>query len=665
MSTNSPQRINLNPSEAAAGVVPDTRRSRPLFFDGKFLTAADLNSELNYFLVRQADLARSLGFGVVDGLRVAVANQTASGVGSAAASLRISAGHGLTPAGEVVFLPADLTVDLSDAARLENLNAAFGLAQKPQQPFTELSGLFVVGLRPVEYTANPTPVFPPSLQGNQSLSDGEIIEATAVTLVPYDSAAGVGNPAQARTRAAREIFLNQTPPKLPADVLPLAMIFLRGGTLVWVDEFLVRREAGDDDRFGFGFAPRALAEAHFFHYQQLLATVPAPQRSGRLAAADFFEILPPGGPLPKGVVNLDDFTQAFFPPEARVDLTIVPEDELTRLMEESLDLPPLDLSLKPEDNDALAVLILAPVPRANYRAAVQRLTVLRPTLRNVAPSLLGQERPLQAITRLNDLLIAKKLAVNGALTSTPISGLDAPLADAAWASVLGQTPNLWYVRRRNLPYASDLAGRSVVAAPVTSSVSPRIDATPPTDATPPGAPTNVTVVTDSPATPTPTDAAPTSPTSPTDPTTPTTPVTPPFGGPVVHPPILVHPPIHLPIPEPPITVTPVLTTPVVTTPVVTPPITATPVVTAPVVSTPVASTPVVTTPVVTTPVVTTPVATTPVVTHPIVTTPVRPVITTPITTHPIATTPIATHPIVIRPVIRSAPKKALRKKSKR
>ena len=37
----------------------------------------------------------------------------------------------------------------------------------------------------------------------------------------------------------------------------------------------MRREAGDDDRFGFGFAPRALAEAHFFHYRERLAGLPA------------------------------------------------------------------------------------------------------------------------------------------------------------------------------------------------------------------------------------------------------------------------------------------------------------------------------------------------------------------------------------------------------
>jgi len=467
MSTELPKRLDLSSTDSRAAVVADSRRTRPLFFDGKFLTAADLNREQGYLLTRQADLSRSLGFGVAEGLRVERSDKTASNVAGATASLRITAGHGLTPSGETVLLPRDTLVDLSDVPRLEGLNASFGLAQKPQQPFYNLSGLFVVGLRAVEFTANPTPVFPPGLQGNQSLQDGEVIEATAVTLIPYESAAALNDPNRARTRTAREIFLEQRPPKLPAGVLPLAMIYMRGGFLQWVDEFLVRREAGDDDRFGFGFAPRALAEAHFFHYRELLDEVPAASRPGRLAASDIFEILPPGGPLPSGTVDLTDFTQAFFPPEARVELTLVPEDELAGLMEESLDQPPIDLRVKPDDNDALAILVLAPVPRANFREALQQLKERKPLIRNVAPSLLGQQRPLEALQRLNELLASKKLG--GAVTPPSPAALEAPIADAAWAKVLGPVPTLWYIRRRNVPYASDLAG-----SPLPASVPPVI-----------------------------------------------------------------------------------------------------------------------------------------------------------------------------------------------
>jgi len=454
--------LDFTDARNASSVIPDTRRSRPRFFDGKFLTASDLMLEQSYLLTRQADVARTLGFGVVDGLHVSRAATSASGLPNPAASLALTAGHGLTPAGETVFLPSDRIVDLNNVPRMLTLNASFGLAQNPQQPFFNLSGLFVVGLRAVEYTANPTPAYPPGVNGNNQLQDGEVIEATAITLVPYAGDAGQLDPAAARARTAREIFLDQRPPKLPAGVLPLAMVCLRGGFLQWADEWLVRREAGDDDRFGFGFAPRALSEAHFFHYSGLVPELPSAGGDGLLAAQSVLEILPPGGPLPAGVINTANFTQAFFPPEANVQLALVPEDELPGLMDTSLDLPPIDLSLKPEDNDALALLILAPVPRAIYADTWAILQQLRP-LTNTLPPLLGQQRPLTALLRLNDILVARQRMASGDPTPPPSDAtVESGFADAKWAEVLQNATGLWYIRRRNLPDSSALAGTPIV-----------------------------------------------------------------------------------------------------------------------------------------------------------------------------------------------------------
>src|SRR5436190_9548794 len=80
----------------AGTVVLDPRRRRPLYFDGRFLAARDLVREQDYFLQRQADLARTAGFGIVRGLQVgrAVQNQQLTTDG-----LRIAAGHGVTPSG--------------------------------------------------------------------------------------------------------------------------------------------------------------------------------------------------------------------------------------------------------------------------------------------------------------------------------------------------------------------------------------------------------------------------------------------------------------------------------------------------------------------------------------------------------------------------------------
>ena len=56
--------------QRAGVLIVDGRRIRPLYFDGRFLTARDLTREQSYFLTRLSDLGRSRGFGVVNGLQV-------------------------------------------------------------------------------------------------------------------------------------------------------------------------------------------------------------------------------------------------------------------------------------------------------------------------------------------------------------------------------------------------------------------------------------------------------------------------------------------------------------------------------------------------------------------------------------------------------------------
>jgi hypothetical protein len=180
----------------SSSIIQDSSRARPRYFDGKFLTAADLMKEQAYLLRRQEDIASTLGFGVANGLEV-------HPVDAHTRKVLIKSGSGLTPDGSLVSLPADQEIDLADVPRIIALNAAFGLSQQVQQPFGQLSGLFVIGLRPVEFTANPVPGYPSSVGSTAVSQDGEIIEATAVTLVPYESAASQLPRAAARSRAAR------------------------------------------------------------------------------------------------------------------------------------------------------------------------------------------------------------------------------------------------------------------------------------------------------------------------------------------------------------------------------------------------------------------------------------------------------------------------------
>ena len=125
----------------------DPRRTRPMWFDGRFLKAQDLNREQEYFLTRQADLAVATGTGVVDGLYV---NQ-----GKRATTLIIRQGYGMTFGGERVMIAKDLKVDLGNVPLIQRLNVRMGLSKKPAPTLHARTGLYIVALRSLEYTANP------------------------------------------------------------------------------------------------------------------------------------------------------------------------------------------------------------------------------------------------------------------------------------------------------------------------------------------------------------------------------------------------------------------------------------------------------------------------------------------------------------------------------
>jgi len=428
-------------------LVEDARRERPRYFDGRFLVARDLIRDQQYFLTREADLGRAAGSGVSSGLQV--------NAGSGPSQLVIGAGAGVTPAGELVLLPDDLQINLADLPLAEQLSARFGLGRIPAAPMRSRTGLFVLALRPVEYTANPVGAYPTTLTGPRTVEDGDVIEATAVTLVPWQDD-GAADALQARrARAARRIFVQGEGAAVSSNLLPLAMIALEGNTLAWIDEAMVRRELGADraDLPGLGFAPRGLRLAHLMQHTAHLDDVTRRMAGRSFPAATQFDALPPAGPLPPGVIDPGDFTQRYFPSQVDVDFSIIPEDELPSLVEEALALPPIDLLDAEAALDRTAVLVLAPVPRAEWRAVTARLQSRLRTLLPAAPNLIAQRKPLEILARLR----------------LPLPVPAPSPSDTEWARLAG-LPGLWYVRRRNLAYRDDLAGtpQAVVAGPAPS-----------------------------------------------------------------------------------------------------------------------------------------------------------------------------------------------------
>lgn len=463
--STAPTRERLAPAEVAAlrrtGVlIEDARRERPRYFDGRFLAARDLIRDQQYILAREADLGRATGSGVAAGLEVAR--------GATGDRLHIAAGHGVTPAGELVLLPRALELALADLPRTEQLSARFGLGRIPHPPLASRSGLFVLALRPVEFTANPVGAYPSAITGPRTVEDGDIVEATAIVLVPWPDDGAADALAARRARAAAAIFAGDAAPALPSGVLPLAMLALANNVVAWIDVPMVRRELGADraDLPGLGHTPRALRLAHLLQYQDHLADLLADGGGRALAAREQFALLPAAGPLPPGAIDARDFTQRFFPPEIAVDLSIVPEDELPALVEEALTLPPLDLAAATETLEATAVLVLVPVPRHAWRSVGAALAGRSRALPPAAPNLLASRKPLEILQQLR-------------IPRAPLTPAPADPVDAAWAALAAQA-NLWFVRRRNLAYRDELAGEAVrlagADAPVIDTVRVRVDA---------------------------------------------------------------------------------------------------------------------------------------------------------------------------------------------
>ncbi len=437
-------------------LVLDGLRRRPRYFDGKFLTGADLTRDQDYVRQRQADMARAGGAGVITGLQV---DERAVDRGE---TLLIEPGIGLTGSGDLVMLTRRRQLPLLDLPTSRQLDAALGLADEPRIPLGRRSGLYILALRPVEFTANPIAAYPRSITGRRTVEDGDIIEASAITLIPYPDLAGASDLEDARRRVARAIFAGSGQ-AMPQDALPLAMLAVDRGTVRWIDTAMVRRETGLDSGLHVGVSKRsrALAEAflaqHANHLADVLEEAGARGVGTSFPASMFFALLPPAGQIPVTAIQVDDFglIQSYFPPAVGADLAFVPGDEIPTLVEESLTLPPIDLSARPEELEGTGVTICVPVDRTRFRRIGATLDADRLPLGKVAAASTGSGFGL-----VSDMLERRsRIAAmsGGSATSDELGGMrllawKAALAEAISALPTGPggVPLVWYVRRRSI-----------------------------------------------------------------------------------------------------------------------------------------------------------------------------------------------------------------------
>jgi len=423
----------------------DFRRRRARFFDGRFLTARDLTREQDYTLTRQADLGQSGGGGVVSGLHVQLLGN--------ARTLQIQTGYGVTPAGEVVRLLRPVTIEVGNLPSIQLLDATFGLAKLPGEPLGTSSGIFVLALRPVEFTDNPTISYPVGLDDRRRLEQGEIVEATALIMIPFKKTGQEVVNTESRADLAREIFFDQGLQQLSSEALPLAVVGLDRGNISFVDEFLVRRSIGSNV-LGFGLKARSLREAFLRQYTAHLADV----ENGRLkagqhepyAATDFFNVLPPFGPLPSGSVEIRDqsILQSFFPPDMNVEITLVPTDELASIAEESLSFAPFDLTENTEAQELTAVMLLIPMDPEQYALKIAQFrSQARDQLEQRVNRPTARVLPIAAL----DALRRRRLGL------PTVSA--APVDVAPWVDALKTAPRLFYVRRRQVRQVSFIVPR--------------------------------------------------------------------------------------------------------------------------------------------------------------------------------------------------------------
>lgn len=458
-----------------SALVLDGLRRRPRYFDGKFLTGADLTRDQDYIRQRQADLARATGTGVIDGLEVSISGSA----GGEQVSIR--PGHGVTPAGDLVMITTRRQVPLLDLPTSERLDSTLGLRAIPRTPLGRRTGLFLLALRPVEFSANPIAAYPTTISGPRQVEDSEVIEATAITLIPWPDTGGAATLAEARRQVARKIFLGEAV-GLPQDALPLAMLAMERGSVRWVDAPLVRRETGADTPLAvsIGARPRPLAEAHVLQYRTQLNDVLAERaRTGlpaAFAAAQYFAALPSAGPMPAAAILPDalGFRQLWFPPAVDVTISFVPADELPVIVEESLAMPPIDFAGDAAELDATGVVVLAPVSRQRLQKFLAALA--RPTIAaRPDPSQGLRQAPLAML----QALALRRARVSETLLRDAAAAAQAAAADAAikaWQAAWGEAvaaiqptgglaPLVWYVRRRAVASEAKVTG---IAVPIGS-----------------------------------------------------------------------------------------------------------------------------------------------------------------------------------------------------
>ena len=310
----------------------DERLLAPHYFNGRLLTAEDLQHDRRATQTRLDWLGQAVGAGVVDGLVVTKSSGTA---------VQITPGSGINPQGHYLRLPSMLTLSLAPAPAPGQHTDAAGVFTDCALPgptgggtvpggaylLTAVPASSLEGLAPLKDTAGDTDT--PRCAARW---EREGLQFKAIRLTGFDPAKLKVNANQnnlrnllahwcfgskALVRLARDPFtfpgnwtgLDQAADLTPCD-LPLAVFGWTGNALSFVDVWSARRRlvqpfaltawAGllSDKRV-------AVGQARFLQFQEQLDALAAGGKASTIAARTYFRFLPPAGFLPVTAQSLD------------------------------------------------------------------------------------------------------------------------------------------------------------------------------------------------------------------------------------------------------------------------------------------------------------------------------------------------------------------------
>jgi len=157
----------------------------------------------------------------------------------------------------------------------------------------------------------------------------------------------------------------------------------------------------------------------------------------------------------------DTYFAALYFPGSQL-LAVSARYEVPVLLDESLTLPPIDLTLNEGQKDSTSVLILVTVDRTRMDELKARLTTVRRLFRVAAPGLVAKRSPLELLQGLRLPRVVLPTAPAG-------NPQDSAWREAVQLAADAGTGLLWYVRRRNLTISVESAG---VAVPLPGNVRP-------------------------------------------------------------------------------------------------------------------------------------------------------------------------------------------------